>query len=98
MTLPLPSLISPMVNKAGVLIPPWNSFFQQLVQKAPAVSAVSQNPYTANANGTLVLTGATDIILTRGSTSINLAGQRLIPISISDTVSWTGGSAQFLGA
>lgn len=82
----------------GFVIPPWNSFFQQTTQKAPAVSPVSQNPFTANANGTLVLTGATEIILTRGSVSINLTGQRIIPISIADTVSWSGGTAQFLGA
>lgn len=78
---------------------PWNSFFQQFVQNAPAIVDVSsQSPYTANQNGTLIITGGTGIKLTRGNISINLAnGQAIIPISISDTVSWTAGTVKFLG-
>lgn len=100
MTLPVPNLTSPLVDKLGKLIPPWNSWFQQLTQKAPAVQSVTANPFTANANGNLIIIGATTIILTRGQTSINLTGQKIIPISISDTVTWTGvpTSVQFLGA
>lgn len=99
MTLPVPNLQSPLVDKNGKLLSPWNSFFQQLVQQAPATVTVTQNPFTANANGTLILTGAANIVLTRGITPINLTGQRIIPISIGDTVSWSGNAvAQFLGA
>ena len=81
------------------LISPWNSFFQQFTQKAPAIVDVSSiNPYTANALGKLFMTGATTITFTRGSVTINLTGVRIIPISIGDTVSWTGpGVAQFAG-
>lgn len=100
MTSPVPNLQAKLVDKLGFIIPPWNSFFQQLVQRAPAVASVSQNPFTANANGNLIIQGATTITLTRGTINIDLTGQTIIPISISDTVSWTGvpTSVQFLGA
>lgn len=99
MTQPLPNTQSAMVDKDGKVIPPWNSFFQQLVQAAPAVVTVTKNPYTANTKGNLIVSGATTITLTRGKVAISLTGQKIIPISIGDTVSWTGpATAQFLGA
>lgn len=82
---------------SGTIVQPWNSFFQQFTQSAPAVASAS-SPYTPNAKGVLILTGAGAITLTRGSVSISLTGQRIIPMSIGDTVSWTGGTGQFLGA
>lgn len=87
-----------VIGKA-FLIPPWNSWFQQFSQKAPAVVAVAKSPFTANSNGTLIVTG-TGVVLTRGSVSISLvAAQNIIPISIGDTVSWNAAtSVQFLGA
>lgn len=83
----------------GLIIPPWNSWFQQFSQKAPDVATVTASPFTANANGTLIITG-TVINLTRGLITIALGnGQKIIPISIGDTVSWATASAvQFLGA
>lgn len=99
-TLPVPNQQAPLVDiKTGKVISPWNNWFQQFSQKAPAVVAVTQSPFTANANGTLIITG-TVIVLTRGSISIRLtAGQNIIPISIGDTVSWATATAiQFLGA
>jgi len=108
MTQPVANLQAPLVKVkdskgnvigTGTIIQPWNSFFQQFTQAAPAVANVTQNPFTANAKGTLILSGASAITLTRGSVSINLTGQQIIPISIGDTVSWTGSAtAQFLGA
>jgi len=109
MTLPVPNMQAAQVrvlNKSGqeigqgYVIPPWNSFFQQLVQPAPAVATVSVSPFTANANGTVIFTGgAPAITLTRGLDVITLTGQRIIPISIGDTVSWVGATTvQFLGA
>lgn len=103
MTNPLPNQQSALVrviNNLGFIIPPWNSFFQQLTQKAPAVATVTTSPFTANANGTVIFSGvAPSIILTRGMVSINITGQRIIPISIGDTVTWTGTPAvKFLGA
>lgn len=89
-----------MVNKLGKLIPPWNSWFQQFSQKAPAITTVTVSPFTANANGTVIFTGGAPVInLTRGSDNIILTGQRIIPISISDTITWVGATTvQFLGA
>ena len=99
MTNPVFNQNAPLVDiKTGKVIPPWNSFFQQFTQKAPTIINVSQNPYTPNAVGTVIITGATKIIFTRGSVSIDLTGQRIIPMSISDTLSWTGNAVvQFLG-
>lgn len=98
MTNPVFNLNSPLVDKDRKVIPPWNSFFQQFTQKAPAVVDVSTfSPYTPNSRGTVILTGAATVTLTRGSVSINLNGERIVPVSIGDTVSWTGGATvQFL--
>lgn len=100
MTLPVPNLTAPLVDKLGKLIPPWNSWFQQFSQKAPTVVTVSTSPFTANSNGTVIFTGgAPAITLIRGTVSIVLTGQRIIPISISDTIVWVGATTvQFLGA
>lgn len=99
MTLPVPNMTAPLVDTARKVIPPWNSFFQQLVQQAPAVDTVTLgSPFTANSNGKVILTGATTINLTRGSTTINLNGQRIIPVRIGDSVAWTGpATVQFWG-
>lgn len=94
MTLPVPNMQAALAAVKGgmaFLVPPWNSFFQQLVQPAPAVVAVTLgSPFTANANGKVIITGAVTIDLTRGQDTVNLNGQRIIPIRIGDVVSWTG--------
>lgn len=102
MTLPVPNMQAALASVKGgmaFLIPPWNSFFQQLVQAAPAVSTVTlPSPFTANSNGKVIITGAATIDLTRGNTTVNLNGQRIIPVRISDTVAWTGAATvQFWG-
>ena len=101
MTLPVPNMQAALVyvrGGFGFLAPPWNSFFQQFVQPAPAVASVTASPFTANANGTVIITGAATITLTRGLVAIALSSE-IIPVSIGDTVSWTGGATvQFLGA
>ncbi len=94
---------SPLVDiTTGKVVPPWNSFFQQFTQKAPKVVTVdvAATPYTPNTKGHVVIKGATTITLTRGLVNIVLTGQIIIPISIGDTLSWTGTptSVQFLGA
>jgi len=103
MTLPVPNMQAAIARvKGGVafIIPPWNSFFQQFVQPAPAVASVTTSPFTANANGTVIFTGGAPVItLTRGTDNIVLTGQRIIPISVGDTVTWVGATTvQFLGA
>lgn len=99
MTLPVPNMLAPLVDKLGKLLPPWNSFFQQLVQPAPAVATVTEpSPFTANSNGKVIITGAVTINLTRGIDTVNLNGQRIIPVRISDTIDWTGAATvQFWG-
>lgn len=102
MTNPVLNQNSPLVkvkNGLGYIIPPWNSFFQQQTQKAPAATTVTISPFTANAHGTLIIQGAATVTLTRGTTNISLAGDQIIPIAIGDTVSWTGSPTliQFLG-
>lgn len=100
MTLPVPNMQAPLVDKDRKVLSPWNSFFQQLVQPAPAVATVTISPFTANANGTVIFTGGAPVItLTRGTDNIILTGQRIIPISIGDTINWVGATTvQFLGA
>lgn len=109
MTQPLPNMQAAIVkvkDKAGnligdgFLVSPWNSFLQQFVQPAPAVATVLTSPFTANANGSVIFTGgAPAITFTRGTDNIVLTGQRIIPISVGDTVSWVGATTvQFLGA
>lgn len=110
-TLPVPNLTAPLVNKLGKLIPPWNSWFQQFSQPAPAVVNVtvgaSTFSYTANSNGSLIVSGGnvSDISLIRGTTTIQVATSTanpvIIPISIGDTVEITYSvlpTVQFLGA
>lgn len=99
MTQPVPNVLAPIVDRNGKLLPPWNSFFQQFVQKSPAIQNISQNPFTANQNGTVIVdASATTTSITRGSTTINLgAGQKIIPVSISDTIT-TDGAISFLGS
>ena len=103
MTLPVPNMQAALARVKGgmaYLVPPWNSFFQQFVQPAPAVSNVATSPFTANANGTVIFTGGAPVItLTRGTDNIVLTGQRIIPISVGDTITWVGATTvQFLGA
>ena len=109
MTLPLPNLTSALVDKLGKLVPPWNSWFQQFSQPAPAVQAItlSGSPfsYTANNNGTLIVSGGTvsAISLVRGAVSIPLSTVRpiAVPISIGDIITITYTvvpTVQFLGA
>lgn len=104
-TRPVPNLSAPIAQSQDgkikvYLIAPWMQFWQQFVQKAPAVVDVTSlgSPYTANQNGTVIING-TGIFLTRGQVSINLgAGQKIIPIAIGDTISWaTASVVQFLG-
>lgn len=89
------------------LIAPWNSFFQQFVQPAPAVSVItltsSPFTFTPNVNGNLIISGGvvSNISLMRGTDTIDLTGQKIIPTAINDSVSITYSnppSVKFLGA
>lgn len=111
MTRPVPNLQARLADKAGFLLPPWNSFFQQLTQPAPEVATItvgtSPYSYTPNANGTVIVSGGTvsNISLIRGSTTITIATSTtnpvVVPVSIGDTVKVTYTvlpTIQFLGA
>jgi len=85
----------------GFVVSPWNTFLQQLVQAAPAVQTITTpSPFQANVAGTVIITSAGTVFLTRGSVTVSLGtGQKIIPISIGDIVSWTGvTTVQFWGA
>lgn len=104
-TRPVPNIQAAIAQSADkkikvYLLTPWSQWFQQFTQKAPAAETSIVSPYTPNANGTLIITGGTGVIFTRGSLSINLAnGQNIIPMGIGDTVSWASATTvQFLGA
>jgi hypothetical protein len=100
-TRPVPNIGSALVDtKSGKIISPWIQWFQQFTQKAASIIDVSgQSPYTANQLGSVFITGGTGIQFIRGTDTINLAnGQAIIPISIGDTVAWTGGTVKFVGS
>jgi len=103
----VPNLVSPIVSVKnrngdeigkGFVIAPWNSFFQQFTQKA-AASSVPTSPFTPNTQGNLFFTSGTPVItLTRGSLVLTLTGQKIIPVAVGDSVTWSGATTvNFLG-
>ncbi len=117
-SLPLLNMQAPLVRVLddkgkeigkGRLLDPWNGFFQQFVQAAPAVANIvptgSPFNFTANVKGTLIISGGTvsAISLIRGGIIIPLSTVRplIVPISIGDTIRTTytvTPTLQFLGA
>lgn len=115
MTQPVLNLNSPLAEVktdtrgrlVAYLISPWNSFFQQFVQPAPAVATIeltgSPFKFTPNVNGNLIISGGvvSNISLMRGTDTIDLTGEKIIPTAINDSVSITYSNApsvKFLGA
>jgi hypothetical protein len=90
----------------GFILDPWNRYFQQFGQVAPTpapVTGASPFSYTANTKGSFFIIGGTvsNITLTRGTDTFNLTGEKVIPISIGDTVTVTYSvlpAMTFLGA
>lgn len=106
-TRPVPNLNAAIAQSSDgklkvFLAAPWMQFFQQFVQKAPAAQDVTSlgSPFTANQNGTVIITGAVTITLIRGQSSFTINNNIPIPVSIGDSIAWTGGGAdvQFLGS
>lgn len=88
---PFPNMVQPFVDKLGKIIKPWNRYLQQFTQAPPPfmlVTGASPFSYTAKEPGYLIITAGTvsAVHLIRGSDDINLTGQKIIPVSISDTV------------
>jgi len=92
---PLPNLLAPLIRAGGIIAKPWNQFLQQFVQAPPNFKNVV-SPYTAVEPGFIVITGGAAITLTRGTISITLTGQRIIPVSINDVVTSPSGTLQFI--
>jgi hypothetical protein len=94
MKLPVPNLTSPIVDKLGKVIPPWNSWFQQFSQKPAAINTlvvgVSPFSFTASNPGTIDVIGGTvtSLVFIRGTTSINFGAvtNRAIPVSSGDII------------
>lgn len=70
----------------------WRLFFQQFVQKAAAAVAVTLTGspflYTPNQNGNVYINGGTvsSVSLIRGSDTLDITGQKIVPIGIGDTI------------
>ena len=98
MTLFVPNLLSPLVNKInGVLIPPWNSFFQQFSNPPspiqPVVVGASPFNYTAKVPGTLIIAGGvSSTVFTRGKDTVTVTGG-VFPMEIKDTLTIGYGAA-----
>jgi len=96
MTRPVPNTNSPLVDKNGKIINPWNIWFQQFSQQAPKVVTinVATSPYKANNFGTVIISG-TVVKLTRGLVTITFGtvANLMMPVSIGDIVSWTTASS-----
>ena len=108
--LPVPSLLAPLIDARGLLVKPWNYFFQQFTQDAPAVVSIiptgSPFDFTSTSGGTMSVVGGTvsDISIVRGTVVIPVASSTadpvLVPLSIGDTVRVTYSVAptmRFLG-
>lgn len=95
MTLVIPNMTAPMVGKGGVIIPPWNSFFQQFTGSPSGIMSIvlGASPFTYQAGepGTVVISGGTvsAVHLIRGSVNINMGTARAIVVSRFDQIQIT---------
>lgn len=83
------------IEGQAYIVPPWNNYFQQFAQNAPGTIDIelTASPFsiTPNALGSLIIIGGTisEIFLIRGTASIDLTGEKIIPIRLTDTVQIT---------
>ncbi len=96
--LPVPNTSSPFVDKLGKILNPWNIWLQGFSEAAPTAVVITGASFTPNKIGTVFVTsGGTAISLMRGSVTIVLNNQKIIPISIGDTINFGAAyTAQFL--
>lgn len=94
--LPLPNRVNPFVQQIGGRIAsPWDSYLQQFTQAPPSVMAVTAGAspfsYTVKEPGCVAVSGGTvsAITFTRGNVSIDVTGQKLIPVCIQDIITVT---------
>lgn len=95
MALILPRLDARLVDKFGLALPPWTTFFQQFVQ-APAAGitlVVGSSPfsYSAKEPGFIAVVGGTvsAVHFIRGTINIDVTGQKLVPVQIKDIIKVT---------
>lgn len=88
--IPLPNLVQRFVTQAGNLASPWNFYLQQFTQAPPNITDVVVGPspfiYQAKEPGSAFVDGGTitAIALRRGQLTVNVTGQKLIPLAIND--------------
>jgi hypothetical protein len=99
MRLPVPNISSAITDAAGMLVTPWNSWFQQFSQKAPKAIAITAVSYNSISPGSFIVTSGTPTIsLIRGIVTITMTGQKVVPMSIGDIVTFSGAyTGYFLG-
>lgn len=91
----LPNQIARLVSQAGTILAPWVQYLQQFTQAPPNIAdvTVTASPfsYTSKEPGNVSVTGGTIslIHLTRGLITIDVTGQKLIPVAIQDTITVT---------
>jgi|ERR1700677_4482066 len=87
-----PNITSSLIDAAGRVKKPWVQYLQQFTQAPPNFNeaSVGNSPftYTAAEPGYINVSGGTvsSIKLTRGSTTIDVTGNTLIPVALSDTI------------
>lgn len=87
-----PNTLSRFVNQLGNIVTPWIQYLQQFTQAPPKFMQVSVDispfSYTAKEPGYVVVSGGTvsAIHLLRGSDDLDMTGQKIIPVSINDSV------------
>ena len=95
MALIVPRLDAPLVDRSGLALAPWTTFFQQFVQAPSAavslIIGVSPFNYVAREPGQVAVIGGTvsAIALIRGTVTIDVTGVKLIPVAIKDIVKVT---------
>ena len=96
MTIIVPNLNRPLVNKDGLVTKQseWVAFFSQFVTAPNVVvdiAGVSPLSYIVKEPGSVYVNGGTvsSIIFSRGTTNLDVTGQKLIPVEIKDIVTVT---------
>ena len=92
---PFPSVLQDFVDGFKKLKNPWVQYLQQFTIAPPAFMDITVAPspfeYEAKEPGNLYVTGGTvsGITLTRGSDTITITGEILIPVAVNDIVEIT---------
>lgn len=91
----VPNLIAALVDKAGLCLNPWTTFFQQFSQAPSPIKdidvAASPFVYQVKEPGSIIVSGGTVSLVqfTRGQDTITLQENILIPVCIGDIITTT---------